>query len=425
MAKNLATEMAPPFNLVAHYFLAGGFFYALTSFVLPFFATELDSSFVSTTIAGLSHLFLLGFVMMVIFGAMYQLVPVILEIPIFSKDFAYIQFYLFVTGILLMCYAFFNEDQYLFLLSYGALAVYISMLIFAVNIFLTYKNLEKWTTPAKYIFASNIFLFFSVTIGLIVALNLKYGFLSIDIMPLVKTHIAGVLIGYVMMTIMGVSLILIPMFALSHGYSEIWIEKGFNILVVALPFYFLGTLFGINFLTYLSTILIAISIGLFIYQMWIIFSTRIRKQNDYWAKNMMAAFVFLLVVIAIMIIASIFDSEALKMFGGYLLFFGFFITIVVGHIYKILPFLVWYQRFSPLVGKIKVPMLNDMVVEDIADKQFWVTLVGTLISALGVLFGFKYLFVLGTIAMGVGALMVIYNMYYILTYKKGIIDGSN
>jgi len=411
VGKQLATEMAPPFNLVAHFMLAGGFFYALTSLVLPFYASNLDAFFVSSTIAALSHLFLLGFVMMIIFGGMYQLVPVILEIPLFSKDFAYIQFYLYVIGLSMMSYAFYFESDYLFLLPYGSLLVYISMIIFTMNIFLTYKNIEEWTISAKYILASNIFLFIAVTYGFIAALNMQYGFLEINMMSLVKSHVVGVLAGYVMMTLMGVSLVLIPMFSLSHGFPTTSIERGFNFMVLGV------TLYLLQVLETFSLGLIAISVVLFIYQMYIIFKDRVRKENDYWVKNMTASFIFIIAVIVISILGFIFDSNSLFMLGGYFLFFGFLVNIIVGHIYKILPFLVWYQRFAPLVGQQKVPLLNDMIIVPLAEKQFTITLYGTLVSGVGVLFGFGYLFILGALAMFVGALMVIYNMYYTLTYK--------
>jgi len=411
MAKQLATEMAPPFNLVAHFMLAGGFFYALSSFILPFYANYMDSFFVSSTIAALSHLFLLGFVMMIIFGAMYQLVPVILEIPLFSKDFAYIQFYIYVVGLSLMAYSFFYEENALALLPYGALLVYVSMIIFTVNIFLTYRNIEEWSIPAKYILVSNIFLFLAITFGFIAALNMQYGFLEVDMMSIVKSHIAGVLFGYVMMTIMGVALVLIPMFSLSHGFSDVWIEKGFYFMTLGVALYML------HFLESLGLILIAVSVGLFIYQMYVIWQGRVRKENDFWAKNMMAAFFFLIGSIVIFAIGAIFDAHRLYLLGGYFLFFGFLVFIIVGHIYKILPFLVWYQRFAPLVGKQKVPMLNDMVIIPLADRQFWITLAGTLLSGLALLLGWKYLFILATLAMVVGALMVLKNMYYTLTYK--------
>lgn len=128
MTKNLATQMAPPFVLVAHYFIAGAVFYAISSFLLPFYADDIGGYFLSNQIAGLVHLYLLGFVMMVIFGAMYQLIPVVLEIPLFSKDFAYVQFYIYLVGIVIFCLSLWYESL-IQLLPYGALMVYISMLI--------------------------------------------------------------------------------------------------------------------------------------------------------------------------------------------------------------------------------------------------------------------------------------------------------
>ncbi len=419
MAKQLATEMAPPFNLVAHYFIAGAFFYMLTSFVLPFYADEIGGYFVSSSLASLSHQYLLGFVMIMIFGAMYQLVPVILEIPLFSKDFAYIQFYMYVVGLSIMTFAF-GVDKLLFLLPYGALLVYISMLIFTVNIFLTYRNLQRWSISAKFIFVSNIFLFVSVTLGLIAALNLYYGFLEIDVLQLVHAHIAGVLIGYVLMTVMGVALVLIPMFSLSHGFDEKPIERGFYFVSIGLVLYMVAMIGALGWLATIAEALILISFGLFAYQMWIIFTTRIRKQNDFWAKNMMASFAFFILSIVIFVIASLFGLDQLRMFAGYLFFFGFLAMIIIGHIYKVLPFLVWYQRYSPLVGKQKVPMLNDMVVEKVADWQFWLTFAGTVISAFGILIVNQFLFIAGTLMMAVSAFLVLYNIYYTLTYGKDL-----
>jgi len=403
--------MAPPFNLVAHFMLAGGFFYALTSFVLPFYATSLETPLISTDLAAIVHLFLLGFVMMIIFGAMYQLIPVILEIPLFSKDFAYIQFYIYMLGLSLMCAAFGFEENYFFLLSYGAMLTYISMFIFIINIFLTYKNITQWTLSAKFIFVSNIFLLIGVSLGFIAALNLQYGFLDSDIKSLINSHMVSVLVGYIMMSIMGVSLVLIPMFALSHDYKTTYIEKAFNIIIIGITLNLLGIFHA------LSIAFIMIAIGLFTYQIYLVFSARVRKESDYWSKNMVASFLFLIAIIMIFIFASIFSEEKLFMLGGYFLLFGFFANIIIGHIYKILPFLVWYQKFAPLVGEQKVPMLHDMVVGDIANKQFIITLYGTILTGVSLLFSWKYLFVIGALAMLVGAMMVIYNMYYTLTYK--------
>ncbi len=431
MAKNLATDMAPPFVLVAHYFIAGAVFYAITAFLLPFYANEVSGYFLSSSIAALMHLYLLGFVMMVIFGAMYQLVPVVLEIPIFSKDFAYIQFYLFTGGILIFTFGLWDE-HYTQILPYGAMLMYLSMLIFSANVFLTYRNIMRWDIVAKFIFVSNIFLIIGVTIGFIIALNLIYGFYP-DILTLVQMHIATTIFGYVIMTIMGIGMILLPMFSLSHGFKQTAIEMAFYTIIIGLILFLFGSFFKIDLLKFGGILFSTIAIFFALYQMYLIFSTRIRKQNDFWAKNMMASFVTLIISFFILIAGVLTKNDTYYLLFGFTLFFGFFTFFVVGHIYKILPFLVWYQRYSPLVGKLKVPMLNDMVHEKVADAQFWITLAGLILAISAIILKTPVIFQIGAVIMGIGTLLVIYNIYFTLVYGidelknyyKGLENGSN
>lgn len=415
MQRNLATDMAPPFTLVAHYFIAASLFYALSAFILPFYAQSIDGYFLSTSIASLMHLYLLGFVMMVFFGAMYQLIPVILEVPIFSKDFAYIQFYVFIVGIGMFCFGLADTD-YLNIMPYGAMLIYLSMLIFVINIFLTYKELKKWEIVAKFIFVANVFLLIGVCVGLFMALDLVYGFYG-NILSLVKMHIATTVFGYIIMTIMGVGMVLLPMFSLSHGYSQKKIELAFYFISSGLAILLIGEVLHVSFVFGLGAVLSSVAILLAIWQMVEIFRARVRRQNDFWSKNMIASFFSLMLCLVVFILAVVTEEQKYFILFGFLLFFGFFIFFIIGHIYKILPFLVWYQRFSPLVGKIKVPMLSDMVKEKIADYQFWTTCCGLLISGLGIVLSIKKLFILGTLVMGFATFLVMYNIYFTLAFK--------
>ena len=421
MGKNLATEMAPPFVLVAHYFIAGAIFYMIASFILPFYAGELNTFFLSPAIASLMHLYLLGFIMMIIFGAMYQLIPVVLEIPIFSKDFAYIQFYLFVTGVVIFSIAL-GVNGYIKMLPYGAIMMYISMLIFVANVFLTYKNIELWSITAKYILVSNIFLLVGVSIGFYMALDLIYGF-GADIVSLVTLHISTTIVGYILMTIMGIGMILLPMFSLSHGFSDKSINIAFYMVIIGLVLFLVSVFTKIMVLKYFGIALVGVSIILGLYQMWLIFTTRIRKQNDFWAKNMIASFYSLILSLLILGLAIFLNSQTLFILFGFMLFFGFFVFFIVGHIYKILPFLVWYQRYSPLVGKIKVPMLNEMVKENVADIQFWITTLGVILCSIAIFTHISILFVIGAVIMAVSTMLVIYNIYYTLVYGLDRLKG--
>lgn len=86
---NISQQFAPPFKLIAPYFIIGVLTLTISTFLL--FDIDISSahSLNNSTLSWV-HLFLLGFVMMIIFGAMAQLVPVVLEVGHFAVDLYYI-----------------------------------------------------------------------------------------------------------------------------------------------------------------------------------------------------------------------------------------------------------------------------------------------------------------------------------------------
>jgi hypothetical protein len=62
------------------------------------------------------------------------------------------------------------------------------------------------------------------------------------------------------------------------------------------------------------------------------------------------------------------------------IFIGFLSPIITAHLYKIVPFLVWFHRFASLVGKQKVPMLADMVPIKSSNFGFVFYFIGFILS---------------------------------------------
>jgi len=416
MKTSLATEMAPPFALVAHFFIAAILFLCFSAVVLFFMEPDLAGYFISFPLAAFSHLYLLGFVMMVIFGAMYQLLPVVLEVPLFSKDFAYVQFYMYIVGLCMMVSGF-AFPAYHLLIPYGALITYLSITIFCVNVFLTFYRLEKSTIVSKFLLMGTIFLFASISFGFLIGLNLGHGLIEIDHDAWIKAHILGTLGGFVMMVIMGVAMVLIPMFALSHHYDEraiqaalycntIGISLGIVALIASLPAVIL----------YSALLLVLCANILFIIQMSIVFRARVRKQNDYWVKNIVFALISLVASFVFIGMAQFSHDTTYVFIAAIFFFFGFLLAFIIGHLYKILPFLIWYKKFSPLVGKTKVPLLHQMIHTQTANLQAFVLFLSVVLFSISCWSHSAALFTVSASLFLLSILLVAFNVTYSFLY---------
>jgi len=97
---------------------------------------------------------------------------------------------------------------------------------------------------------------------------------------------------------------------------------------------------------------------------------------------------------------------------------GFVGFLINGHLYKIVPFLVWFERFSPLVGKEKVPMLHEMYPKKQASMMFWYSSVGVVLGGVGLLVENDFLFKSGATLMIFGAIFLYLSMSKMLSYGK-------
>src|ERR1035437_1791111 len=88
----LTTQKAPPANIVLpHYAFASIAFLVLT--VLLFFSADsFIGHYFNPKLLTLTHIVVLGWVTMIIFGSLYQLLPVILNSQLFSNLLAHITF---------------------------------------------------------------------------------------------------------------------------------------------------------------------------------------------------------------------------------------------------------------------------------------------------------------------------------------------
>jgi len=408
----ISRDFAPPLSLIAPFFRYGVIFYLLSMMALLFF--EPTFSYQQMDVAGWVHLFLLGFVMMIIFGAMAQLIPVVLEVGHVVVDVYYVILPLLGFGVVVMVAGFWLMPA---LLPYGGLLVLVAMLIFAFENIATLKKTEIRTLTVDTVAWSNGYLLLGILTGFAIALGLS-GDLGINVSLMLKAHVYSVLGGYVILTIMGLSLTLIPMFSLAHGFDETAVKRAFKLVILSVAVVFVGAILGFEWLMMIGYALSFAGIFFYIWQIYIIAKLTVRKELDVWAKSIIFAFVTLFLAILFIIVYFITEQETALHASVWFLLLGFVSFFIIGHLYKIVPFLVWFERFAPLVGKEKVPMLHEMYSKEGAAMMFWFTAAGVLLGGAGLLFENALLFKAAGSFLFTGAIFLYITMKKMLSYGE-------
>jgi len=410
--KQVSSDFAPPLKLISPFFKYGVIFYLLSMLALLFFKPSF--SYEQMNIAGWIHLFLLGFVMMIIFGAMAQLIPVVLEVGHVVVDVYYVIFPLLGIGTGTMVAGFWLMPA---LLPYGGLLVLVAMIIFASENIATLKKTTIRTLTIDAVAWSNGYLLLGILTGFAIALGLS-GDLGINITLMLKAHVYAVIGGYVVLTIIGLSLILIPMFSLAHGFEETAINRAFKLVITGVGIVFIGALISQEWLMYIGYVINTLGIFFYIWQIYIIARLTVRKEMDVWAKSMIFAFASLILAMVLGLFYFMTGNENILHASVWFLLLGFISSMITGHLYKIVPFLVWFERFSPLVGKEKVPMLHEMYSKEGAAMMFNFTVAGVLSGGAGLLFESDLLFKAGGSFLFVGAIFLFITMNKMLAYGK-------
>lgn len=393
-----AIKMAPPFSLVSKFFISACFYLAIFSLVLPFSNPQTPP--LAFSFASLVHLYLLGFVMMLIIGALYQLVPVVLEVSFFTLKFANVVFWLLFMGSGLFCIGMFLVNTPL--MHSGGGLVYLALFYFSIVFLLSFTKIEKFTFVRFCLFCAGICLILGLSFGFYTLLGML-GSVELENLEFwILRHIIFTFGGFVFLIVLGVSLVLLPMFSLSHDFKNIYAKISLLFLFLAL----FESFFAQNLISYA----LFFALGFYIVQCLHILYLRARKQKDYWFLNIVFGLIYLFLSAGFLF----YDVKIALMLAT----LGFLYHFIIGHLYKILPFLVWYKYISPQVGKKKIPMLNEMINEKAAYLQLILSGSGVLLLFVGTLILNPYISLIGAILITLSTFVILYNVYFAYKFKN-------
>lgn len=351
----------PPFRLPGEHFVAALLWLAAGSVGLTWVAPELAAGNIfDPRVFAVTHSVTLGVITTAIFGALYQLFPVTMGRAVRSVPVAHGTFWFLQGGILLVVAGFWSSAATL--LSAGWILIAIAVVVFGANL----VSLSLATRPeplvGRYVCAGYLALVAALSLGgLRVGEGLGHG--HVDRLGMIASHFHLAAAGFATLVAVGVGHRMLPMFLVSHGFPR-WPFQWSGVLCGAgLGLFVAGQLSQRSGLILIGGGLIAGAGCFYTYLTWQYFRRRVRRALDPGMAHVAVAHLFLLAAMGVGSVLLLRPGQlAPRLWAAYalLLLVGWLVLLIVGILYKILPFLTWLHLFGGRVGEADLPTVADL-----------------------------------------------------------------
>jgi hypothetical protein len=329
-------------------------------------------------------LFVLGFISSVVMGAMYQLVPVTLEVQLHSERLVKFQFAAHTLGFVGMVWAFWNFNMAC--VGFFGSVLTLGIGLFVYNLSRTLATVKGWRA-IKFGIASALFwLSTTVAAGLVLTATKFWNFSPFLPLAAMHAHAHLGVVGVFVLMIVTVSYKLMPMFTLGELQSERRAWWSAALLNLGLLGVFAAILWQSPLKFIFASVIVA---GLAIYgwEILAILRARNRRVLDWGMKYFLTAIALLVPLSAVALALSwsrlpvtAFTMQLENVYG-LLALLGLVGLAILGMLYKIVPFLVWFHSYSRQIGRAKVPALADMYSVPLQIAGYWTYLAGLIVTA--------------------------------------------
>ncbi|HEX6915381.1 MAG TPA: cytochrome C oxidase subunit I [Chitinophagaceae bacterium] len=371
--------------------------YAAVSFLaataLLFFSGDaFTQHYFHPRILAITHTMALGWGTMIILGASYQLVPVLIEARLYSNTLAYASFILAGTGIPLLVYSFFSF-RFGILAQAGAVLINAALACYLLDVALSISKSKKRNVHASFVLTAAAWLLVTTLTGLLLVFNFTMDFLPKDSLHYLSLHAHIGIAGWFLLLVIGVGSRLIPMFLISKYDNPAALRRIYYLvngaILLFILLFFAGTAPVLYMLPLALVLLALLLFALYCRKAW---QQRIRKQVDEQVRIsllsvvMMVLPVVLLLAVIVLLLFS-FNNIELVLAYGFSIFFGWLTAIILGMTFKTLPFIVWNKVYHNKAGLGKTPNPKDLFHEGVFNKMALCYLAGFCLFIAGVLLG--------------------------------------
>lgn len=360
----LSFDQAPPFSLPLRFFLTAPLFLFVAAALIVLAPDALASRWSPQALA-LTHALTLGFLAMVMLGALMQMLPVVAgsKLPA-PRIVARVSHVFLVLGTLALMVGFLTARPAAFVLATGLLAGSFLVFLAAAALSLARAVSSVTVTGIRLALAS---LVITLLLGLALALQRAARWDTGMVDAASAAHVAFGLLGWVLLLVIGVAYQVVPMFQITPPYPP------------RITRWLTGTLFGLLLLHAAAPLLpgvgahlvdaaLAAGILLFAFTTLRLQARRRRKLPDvtldYWRFAMASLAACVAIWLAAQLWPSLIDADVYPLLLGVLFLGGFAVSVVSGMLYKIVPFLSWFHLQAQLQARAgTIPTMKEMIAE--------------------------------------------------------------
>lgn len=337
------------------------------------------------------HLIAIGWLSLLMFGALFQFVPVLIAKPIYSNVLPLPTLALLAAGLTALLLGFLQLGGRIFLphscFPASALLLGSGFALALWNLGRTLWRARPLPLPAHFVSVGLLCAAATAALGACFALVLGGATDNPILASLtaygIPIHAAAGLGGWLTFTAMGVSYRLLAMFMLApegdtrRSRAVLHLGTGALAIIILVGTASIGLGQSLDVVLAISALLGVGAVAF--YGAGILHLYRARKRRKIELNARMAAIALTNLIGAVLLAVALVALGRFEMQTGAVLFltaFGWLTGLGLAKLYKIVAFLTWLECYGPVLGKTATPRVQDLVIEERAAKWFWLFFTG-------------------------------------------------
>ncbi|WP_263772278.1 hypothetical protein [Propionivibrio soli] len=401
----LSYDQSPPLAAPFRFFLTAPVFGILGGVLILCYPEVFASRWTPATLA-LTHLITVGFMLQVMLGALIQILPVVAGANIGSPlRVAGLVHAAISVGTVFLVAAFFSYSPAAF--KVAALLFTVGIACFIVSALRAFSGVPTTSPTVGGLKLSLAGL--TVTAALGVGLTAALGW-SLDwpLMQLADIHLGWGFVAWGTVLLAAVAYVVVPMFQITRPYPRVF-ERFFAVATIgALAVWSISEWVDAGAISLVLALVVVLAVACFAGVTLKVQRTSKRSRFDatqhLWRAAMLSALAACAVWGAGRFVPTVAERAEWPVLFGALVLAGGFMSVIVGMLYKIVPFLVWLHLQNLGQGRVVAPNMKKIISEAAMERQSAAHVLACVLVALAALWP-------ATFAYPAGASLVVANAW--------------